>query len=196
MKKILLIIALPFCMLLGQDEGQLPGWGVYVGGGMVGASGDSLTGDGVTVSSVLALPNIGVSKGVMLGGMPLMVGVGIHQRGYNLEVQDFLESSATINFVDVWAMMPYPVGPGTVNVGFLAGTFVSGKTNTKITFMGQTAEEEADIESDAFDLDYGIMAGYALPLGPVAVNMGYSYGLADHSGVSFNGLFFNVGYSF
>ena len=42
MKKVLLTMMLPFCLLIGQDQPELPGWGVYVGYAMVGASGDSV----------------------------------------------------------------------------------------------------------------------------------------------------------
>ena len=32
MKKVLLTIALPVCLVMGQDQPELPGWGVYGGG--------------------------------------------------------------------------------------------------------------------------------------------------------------------
>jgi len=38
MKKLFMIIALPVCLVVGQDQPELPGWGVYVGYGMMGAT--------------------------------------------------------------------------------------------------------------------------------------------------------------
>ena len=64
MKKVLLILTLPVCLVMGQDQPELPGWGIYVGYGMMGASGDSLdAGDGGSVSTISA-PGFGISKGV------------------------------------------------------------------------------------------------------------------------------------
>ena len=58
MKKVLLAIALPMCLVMGQDQPELPGWGVYGGIVMASASGDSI--DGV---EVVNLPAFGVSRG-------------------------------------------------------------------------------------------------------------------------------------
>ena len=66
MKKVLLTIALPVCLVMGQDQPELPGWGVYGGVVMANASGDSLDG-----AEAVNLPGFGVSKGVMLGGLPM-----------------------------------------------------------------------------------------------------------------------------
>ena len=58
MKKVLLVIALPMCLVMGQDQPELPGWGVYGGIVMASASGDSI--DGV---EAVNLPAFGVSRG-------------------------------------------------------------------------------------------------------------------------------------
>ena len=42
MKKVLLTLTLPICLLMGQNQPELPGWGVYGGVVMASASGDSL----------------------------------------------------------------------------------------------------------------------------------------------------------
>ena len=81
MKKVLLVIALPMCFVIGQYQPELPGWGVYGGIIMASASGDSI--DGV---EAVNLPAFGVSRGVMLGGLPMQVGVGLHGRGYHMEL--------------------------------------------------------------------------------------------------------------
>ena len=65
MKKVLLTMMLPFCLLIGQDQPELPGWGVYVGYAMVGASGDSVDVSGAELETVGA-PGFGVSKGVII----------------------------------------------------------------------------------------------------------------------------------
>ena len=105
MKNVLLIIALPVCLVIGQDQPELPGWGVYVGYGLAGASGDSVDVDGAELETV-GLPGFGVSKGVMLGGLPLQVGLGLHPRGYKLEVDmDGAHSHVEVKaqYLDFWA---------------------------------------------------------------------------------------------
>ena len=56
MKKVLLTIALPLCLVMGQDQPELPGWGVYGGVVMANASGDSLDG-----AEAVNLPGFGIS---------------------------------------------------------------------------------------------------------------------------------------
>ena len=188
MKKVFLIIALPVCLVIGQEQPELPGWGVYVGAGMVGASGDSLSG----TTSTLTVPSFGISKGVMLGGMPLFVGLGVHPRGFKNE-DEGLEWEVNANFLDVWAVLPYPVGPAFLQVGFLAGVDVGGTQKVAIDFYGMTISDEGDTE---LGLDYGLLAGLGVPLGPVNLNLFYVQGMADHDGITFNGMGANLGYSF
>ena len=57
MKKVLLTIALPLCLVMGQDQPELPGWGVYGGIIMASASGDSI--EGVEAEN---LPVLGVRR--------------------------------------------------------------------------------------------------------------------------------------
>ena len=92
MKKVLLTLALPVCLVMGQDQPELPGWGVYVGYGMMGASVDEDAGDLETISA----PGFGVSKGLMLGGLPLQVGLGIHPRGYKSEFEVPAQGSRSV----------------------------------------------------------------------------------------------------
>ena len=201
MKKVLLMMILPVCLVMGQDQPELPGWGVYVGYGMMSASGDSVDMEGATTSTVSA-PGFGISKGVWLGGMPLQVGFGLHPRGYKVEVKGEDESiSIELNaqYLDLWANMPYPVGPAFLTVGVHAGTFVSGTSKFEAEFYGLTFSEEEDIESDALGLDFGVNVGLGMPIGDTGAQVGVLYvlGLAEPSdGLKFNGLFFNAGYSF
>ena len=61
-----------------EKEPSLPGWGVYVGGAFGNATSVDDLPDGTNLESRLVLPNIGVSKGLMLGPVPLIVGFGYH----------------------------------------------------------------------------------------------------------------------
>ena len=78
--KYLLTITLALSSLTVAQE--LPGWGVYVGGGLGSVSMDAE--EGTTIGYEPALPFIGVSKGLMLG-VPLVVSVGQGKRAYNME---------------------------------------------------------------------------------------------------------------
>ena len=95
MKKVLLTIALPVCLVMGQDQPELPGWGVYGGVVIANASGDSLEG-----AEAVNLPGFGISKGVMLGGLPMQVGVGIHGRGYHM-YSDVMHVALKENYIDL-----------------------------------------------------------------------------------------------
>jgi len=193
MKKVLLIIALPMCLVMGQDQPELPGWGVYGGIVMASASGDSL--DGVEATT---LPAFGVSRGVMLGSIPLSVGVGIHPRGYHMDMMG-IEVDMQANFLDLWAQVPYPLGPVFLSAGANVGTFIGGKQTTKGEFFGYSIDEEEDLPDDAFGLDFGVNFGVGYPIGDTGAQVGalYVLGLAEHDmGMKFNGIFLNAGYSF
>ena len=199
MKKVLLMIALPVCLVMGQDQPELPGWGVYVGYGMMGATGDDFDPDSMTT---LNAPGFGVSKGVWLGGMPLQVGVGLHPRGFKKEIEegDFKSTQDwKVQYLDLWAQMPYPLGPVFLAAGLNVGMFVGGTVETGLEFLGESISEESKLESDAFGLDYGLNFGVAYPIGDTGAQVGVLYvlGLEESNvGAKFNGLFFNAGYSF
>ena len=196
MNKKFITVMLPLCLLFGQsDQPELPGWGVYIGGGMVSAGGDSVDFEGVTVKSLTAFPNIGITKGVSLGGFPMIVGIGMHKRGYSMEIDFFGEaftSDVNMNYLDIWASVPYPVGPVTLNAGFLVGSFLSGT----MTIL----EIDVDMVEGPDALDYGLLlgVGYPLPImdNALGLHVGYYLGLADNDGVKFNGLYMNMGYNF
>jgi len=202
MKKVLLMMILPVCLVMGQDQPELPGWGVYVGYGMMSASGDSVDMEGSGTVNTVSAPGFGISKGVWLGGMPLQVGIGLHPRGYKVEAS-FEDESVSIElnaqYLDLWANMPYPVGPAFLTVGVHAGTFVSGKSKFEAEFYGIPISDEEDLASSALDPDFGVNVGLGMPIGDTGAQVGVLYvlGLAEPSdGTKFNGLFFNAGYSF
>ena len=193
MKKVLLTIALPVCLVMGQDQPELPGWGVYGGVVIANASGDSLEG-----AEAVNLPGFGISKGVMLGGLPMQVGVGIHGRGYHMD-SDGMHVELKANYLDLWAQVPYPVGPVFLGLGFNVGSFIGGTQKVEAEFYGLEISEEADLESDALGLDFGLNLGVAYPIGDTGAQVGalYVLGLAEPAdGTKFNGLFLNAGYSF
>ncbi len=193
MKKVLLTLALPVCLVMGQDQPELPGWGVYGGVVIANASGDSLEG-----AEAVNLPGFGISKGVMLGGLPMQVGVGIHGRGYHMD-SDGMHVELKANYLDLWAQVPYPVGPVFLGLGFNVGSFIGGTQKVEAEFYGLEISEEADLESDALGLDFGLNLGVAYPIGDTGAQVGalYVLGLAEPAdGIKFNGLFLNAGYSF
>ena len=203
MKKVLLMIALPVCLVMGQDQPELPGWGVYVGYGMMGATGDDFGSDSTTTTGG---PGFGVSKGVWLGGMPLQVGVGLHPRGWKWESESDGFTSLQdwkLQYLDLWAQMPYPLGPVFLGVGVNVGMYLGGtaEVGLKADILGFEVDESftQDLADDAFGLDYGLNLGVAYPIGDTGVQVGVLYvqGLVEsNAGATFNGLFFNAGYSF
>ena len=197
MKYLLTLTLVLSSLTIAQDE--LPGWGVYVGGGLGGMTMEE--DEGVTMGYEPALPFIGVSKGLELG-VPLIVGVGLGKRSYNMEMDFYgykITQKVAFDYIDVSAYMPYPVGPGAAMVGFLFG---SPLQTGKATMEMDGESEEEDIEDADMDPDYGLVLGYSFPVGDkIAINAGYYLGLADHGdsdtgAMKFNGLFCTVGYSF
>ncbi len=181
---------------MGQEQPELPGWGVYVGYGQMSATGDDFGSD---VISTLNAPGFGISRGVWLGGLPLQVGVGLHPRGFKKDIGDGISEILNLQYLDLWAQMPYPVGPVFLGLGVHAGSFISGKTKREEdTGIGNfNISAEIDLGSDEFGLDYGVNVGVAYPFGKVQVGVLYVLGLKEQSnGAKFNGLFFNTGYSF
>ena len=198
--KYLLTITLALSSLtIAQDE--LPGWGVYLGGGLGSVSMDAT--DGVTVGSEPQLPFIGVSKGLMLG-VPLLVNVGLGKRGFSNEV-DLMgqkwETGVSYDYLDIAVGMPFPAGPGFASAGLLFGLPLNSGTMTVDT-DGNSETTDLDGEAAEMDPDYGLMLAYSYPVNDkIGVSAGYYLGLADHGdsdvgAMKFNGIFMMVGYTF
>jgi hypothetical protein len=108
-----------------------------------------------------------------------------------------------LQYLDLWAQMPYPLGPVFLGVGVNVGMYVGGTVETELkgSFLGEdfNESESYDLESDAMGLDYGLNLGVAYPIGDTGAQVGVLYvlGLVEsNAGATFNGLFFNAGYSF
>ncbi|MDC0881855.1 outer membrane beta-barrel protein [Candidatus Marinimicrobia bacterium] len=200
MKHILKIFLVCSTLVVAQDstmnvekEPSLPGWGVYVGGAFGNATAVDDLPDGTNLESRLVLPNIGVSKGLMLGSVPLIVGFGYHPRGYKYKATgDYaVEADYQIDMLDFWATVPYPVSDRAIlQAGFLVGTCLGGK----VTIDG----DDTDLEDIEGEPDFGIMLGGGFAITEqVGVNCGYYIGLAEFDDqMKFNGLIFNLGYNF
>jgi hypothetical protein len=186
MKHILKMFLVFTTLVVAQDstmnvekEPSLQGWGVYVGGAFGNATTVNDLPDEVKLESRLVLPNIGVTKGLMLGPVPLIVGFGYHPRGYTYKSNfDYaVEADYQIDMLDFWATVPYPVSDRAIlQAGFLIGTI-------------------EDIEGEP---DFGIMLGGGFAITEqVGVNCAYYIGLAEFDDIyKFNGLVFNLGYNF
>ena len=212
MKHIIAFCVIFSTYILAQDikatidqEPQLPGWGVYVGGAFGGAAFTEDAPDGHKLKSRSIGPNIGISKGLFLGGFPLIVGAGYHPRGANYEFEVSIPQTEmtqevkveyTYEMLDVWATVPYPVSDrAIVQAGFLLGTCIGGKADD--------GDSEVDLKDSEGELDYGIMLGGGFAITEqIGVNFGYYIGLSEFPtgntpyDLKFNGLVFNVGYTF
>tara|TARA_Y100001970_G_scaffold288888_1_gene417580 strand:- start:167 stop:742 length:576 start_codon:yes stop_codon:yes gene_type:complete len=191
--------------MFAQDKPELPGWGVYVGGGSMGIVADDM--EGVTWSRTVGVPILGISRGLWAGPVPLSVGAGLGKRGYTQEMTtvDFFtgeegksKSETQFTTLDIWATVPYPVGPAVLQVGFVMGMSLSGTSTTD--FLG--TEIELALEGDMLpDPDLGLMLGLAYPINDnIGINVGYAHGLTNHGDdsmkMNFNGIFALVGYNF
>ena len=115
-----------------------------------------------------------------------------------------MKVATSMNYLDAWVVMPYPVGPGLAWAGPTAGMFLNGKAKMEMEmdFLGIPISEsmEEDIESGPGDdkADYGIIIGYSYPLpimdGKLSLNGGYYLGLMDHDDITFNSVFAHISY--
>ena len=193
--KYILIVIMTLASFLNAQEAELPGWGVYFGAGIGSASVEE--DEGLEFGYEPALPFIGINKGFMLG-IPLVVNVGLGKRSYNYDADFFgyeMSAKVSMDYLDIGAFMPYPLGPGFAQIGALYGTPFGGKATMEMN--GEESSE--DIDSEDLDPDYGLMFAYAFPINEqLSVNAGYYLGLAEQSdgGPKFNGIFMLLGYTF
>ena len=203
--KQLLTILLFTGLLFGQEQ-SIPGWGFYGGMGMNNVKMSGSDADDLTPKALNGTL-VGVSKGVAPGGIPLFAGAGLGQRGFKsegtvtvsfmgLEMPMDVKGETSLNYLDVWIVMPYPIGPGLAWAGPSVGMFLNGKSKVdmKIEMNGVEMANESldeDIESGPGDdkADYGIIIGYSYPLpimdGKLSLNGGYYLGLMDHDDITF-----------
>jgi len=194
--KIVLMILVICSLALPQD---LPGWGFYGGIGMNNAK-----------ISESGAPSPKPLMG-MLVGMPLFVGAGIGQRGFKIEESETDEETGmsmsmkvatSMNYLDAWVVMPYPVGPGLAWAGPTAGMFLNGKAKMEMEmdFLGIPISEsmEEDIDEGPDEPEFGIIIGYSYPLpimdGKINLNGGYYLGLIEHGDITFNSVFAHLSY--
>ena len=191
MNNLFVILVLSSCFLIGQE---LPGWGVYTGGAICGVSSDNYD----NVEMQFSLPNIGVTRGVMLSGLPLILGFGLHKRGYKLKTE-FNEKLMDVSFIDGFGLVPFPVGPTIIQGGLYVGTHAFGNEKEKEFYQGEWAEEvEKETSSNKFNIDFGVLFGISYPIGPTAIFLAYQLGLAEHfdERERYSGIHFNFGYNF
>ena len=199
--KIVLTVLFICSLALPQD---LPGWGFYGGMGMNNAK---ISESGAVSPKPLTGVLVGVSKGVMLGGLPLFVGAGIGQRGLKMEESETddetgasmsMKVATSMNYLDAWVVMPYPVGPGLAWAGPAAGMFLNGKVKMDIDLLGLSISEEEDIDEGPDEPEFGIIIGYSYPLpimdGKLNLNGGYYLGLIEHDNITFNSIFAHISY--
>ncbi len=198
MKIILTILLSITTVMFAQDRPELPGWGIYAGGGSMGVLADDI--EGVTWGRVIAVPVIGISRGLWAGPVPLSVGAGLGQRGYSQEADFFgytMKTESKFTTVDLWATVPYPVGPVLIQAGLVAGISVAGTATMEM----DGEETEVDLSETLPDPDLGLLVGLAVPINDnIGVNVGYAHGITNHGDDDmkwgFNGIFALVGYNF
>ena len=104
------------------------------------------------------------------------------------------EASVNLSYLELPVNLAYavPAGPGNLIIGAgpYAGFALSGKTKAKVSALGQSEEEEQDIEFGSADdqlkrMDFGanFMAGYIMENG-LMLKVNYSLGLSNLSNTS------------
>ena len=193
MKRIIILALVISTKIFSQEiPDNFTNFGVYIGGAQLGATAVETLADGVKIEGVLALPNIGIYKGVVVGSFPFNVGLGYGHRGYSMKEGDF-ESTFIANYLDLMVGSGYPIGPVNLTGTFLYGISLgSGKIEANGTEVDYPDEDFGEFP------DYGLIFGVNYPVNEsVSVDAGYYLGLAEiNKSVKFNGLTFSLGYKF
>ena len=80
---IILISILPLSIFSQEIPENHTNFGAYIGFAQVGAISVEDLPDGHDIGGVGTFPNIGISKGIIVGPMPLTIGIGLGHRGYS-----------------------------------------------------------------------------------------------------------------
>ncbi|MBT6871005.1 MAG: outer membrane beta-barrel protein [Candidatus Marinimicrobia bacterium] len=197
MKRMLIILSLASCMFAGE-------MGLKAYGGLVMANvafGEEMCDEGCTQGM-----KPGASFGVQYTKLPVMLGLGMSMRGTTMTYEfgdEELVMTMALNYLDITALYPYPVGPGVAFAGLDIGMLLSATASSDAE-----GSEDVDLTEDdgTNSLDYGIMLGYTYPINDdMSVSLGYYMGLGDVTGDygldedpsadKNTGLFVNMGYS-
>ena len=164
MKKMLIIASLSACIFAGE-------MGLNVYGGM--NMGSIAVEDCDDCSGMKP----GLVLGVQYNKLPVILGVGISQRGNKMEVEVLdvkTTTTASYTYLDLSAIYPYAVGPGNVWAGLDIGMNLSAEATIDI----DGTEATGDIEDVA--MDFGLTFGYTYPLNEtMGVSASYYMGLAE-----------------
>ncbi|RMG79632.1 MAG: PorT family protein [Bacteroidetes bacterium] len=107
------------------------------------------------------------------------------QKGASLSTEFFgtqIESSQTINYLELPVMAKYKFGTETIGIGILAGPIfgfgISGKS--KVTENGTTTESDLDWDNDNVKrTDLGLGVGGVVNFGNLFLDLRYVFGIAD-----------------
>lgn len=191
---IILISILPLSIFSQEIPENHTNFGAYIGFAQVGAISVEDLPDGHDIGGVGTFPNIGISKGIIVGPMPLTIGIGLGHRGYSY-ASPFGDSEVSADYLDFMVGTGYPVGPVNLTSLLVVGTSMGSGTI-------KSGDNEADIDEDfGEDTDYGIMFGLNYWLNDnISLDTGYYIGLAEigEGGAErkFVGLTFSMGYKF
>ncbi len=213
MKKIILNVAASAISAMSFAQS----FGIQAGGNLASVSSKS---SGITISTsskfgflIGALGEIPVSKSVNFRPE-----LNYIQKGGKITIPQIIESSTTLNYLELPLNFVYnlPAGDGNVFLGGgpSFGLGLSGKDKSKdLESGGSGAETTTDVKfdgkkdaTDDFDhlkaVDFGInlIGGYKLANG-LFFNVGYAFGLSNisvdaNATTKNNGLSFKVGYLF
>ena len=164
MKKLLIIVSLASFIFAGE-------MGLSAYGGM------NLASIAVEECDDCSGMKPGLLLGVQYNKLPVILGVGISQRGNKMEM-DLLgvktTTTASYMYLDLSAIYPYAVGPGNVWGGLGIGVNLSAEATVDI----DGTELSADIEDVA--MDFGLTFGYTYPINEtMGVSASYYMGLAE-----------------
>ena len=164
MKKLLVIVTLGSFMFAGE-------MGLSAYGGM------NLASIAVEDCDDCSGMKPGLVLGVQYNKLPVILGVGISQRGNKMEVEVLdvkTTTTASYTYLDLSAIYPYAVGPGNVWAGLDIGMNLSAEATIDI----DGTEATGDIEDVA--MDFGLTFGYTYPLNEtMGVSASYYMGLAE-----------------
>jgi hypothetical protein len=208
MKLKLLVPALALVLISGAASAQIS-LGAQAGAVFAKSKTDELS--GVTGFDLSTKNRVGFTAGVIAdipfgeSGLRLMPELNFVQKGVKANgnvnfdllgqiVNADVDANVSLNYIELPVNLAYAVEAGSgrfiIGAGPYAGFGLNGKTSAKVSFQGQSQEEDEDIEfgSDEdqikrFDFGANFMAGYIMNNG-LLFKVNYSLGLANLSNVS------------
>tara|TARA_B100000214_G_C23968482_1_gene628921 strand:- start:223 stop:810 length:588 start_codon:yes stop_codon:yes gene_type:complete len=190
-KNIFFIVVLINCNLI---FGEPQGWGVYLGGSVAKGTGEKFEATGIKEKRFMTFPDFGISRGVILNEIPIVLGGGFQNKGYKIEFGKNEKEEVIARYFEMWVMMQHPFGPVFAKAGFFTGMFIDGIKKKEYQFLDSTLLDDENLSPNKYGLDFGTKVGLEFPIATFSLSLEYIMGFKDQDETKLNNLSFSIRY--